>query len=75
MYVGILPVALFNGGHTYYIQRLYEVQEVEPYAVHCTFQYGANAGKRNRMREAVIFEDDEEYYTGDCSTRQMLRRC
>ena len=63
MYVGILPVALFNGGHTYYIQRLYEVQEVEPYAVHCTFQYGANAGKRNRMREAMIFEVDEEYYT------------
>ncbi len=40
------------------------MQKVEPYAVHCTFQYGANLGKRNRMREAMIFEDEEEYYTG-----------
>ena len=42
-----------------------QVQQVEPYAVHCTFQYGANAGKRNRMREAMIFEDEESYYTGE----------
>ena len=38
---------------------------MEPYAVHCTFQYGANPGKRNRMREAMIFEDEPEYYTGE----------
>lgn len=25
------------------------MQGVQPYLVHCTFQYGANAGKRNRM--------------------------
>ena len=35
---------------------------VEPYAVHCTFQYGGNIGKRNRMREAMIFEDNSTYY-------------
>ena len=56
---------MFSGGHTYYIQRLFEVQGVTPYAVHCTFQYGANVGKRNRMREAMIFEDEREYYTGE----------
>ena len=33
--------------------------------MHCTFQYGANPGKRNRMREAMIFEDEPEYYTGE----------
>ena len=33
-------------------------------AVHCTFQYGANPGKRNRLREAMLFEDPPEYYTG-----------
>ena len=32
--------------------------------MHCTFQYGANGGKRNRMREAMIFEDEDTYYTG-----------
>jgi hypothetical protein len=62
VYVGVLPVALFAGGHNFYIQRLHEVQMVEPYAVHATFQYGGNIGKRNRMREAMIFEDNSTYY-------------
>ena len=26
LYVGSLPVALFSGGHTYYIQKLHEVK-------------------------------------------------
>jgi hypothetical protein len=33
--VGVLPVASFSGGHTYYVQRLYEVRCVawpEPWA-------------------------------------------
>ncbi len=37
---------------------------MQPYAVHCTFQYGANPGKRNRLREAQLFYDPPEYYTG-----------
>ena len=45
---------------------------MEPYAVHCTFQYGANPGKRNRMREAMIFEDEPEYYTGERGGRMGL---
>eukprot|EP00798_Chlamydomonas_sp_ICE-L_P028760 gene28760-31942_t len=63
--VGVLPTSSFAGGHNFYIQKIHEVQKVEPYAVHCTFQYGGNIGKRNRMREAMLFYDDEEYYTGD----------
>ena len=42
-----------------------QLKKVEPYAVHCTFQYSANTGKRNRMREAMLFEDEPEYYTGE----------
>ncbi|GFR49885.1 hypothetical protein Agub_g11989 [Astrephomene gubernaculifera] len=72
--VGVLPVAAFSGGHTFYVQRLYEVQRVKPYAVHCTFQYGANAGKRNRLREAMLFHDPPEYYTGDSYVSVELRR-
>ena len=41
-----------------------QLKEVEPYAAHCTFQISANMGKRNRMREAMIFEDEPDYYTG-----------
>ncbi|KAL6754384.1 nucleotide-diphospho-sugar transferase-domain-containing protein [Haematococcus lacustris] len=62
--LGTLPVASFSGGHTFFIQRLYEVKRVQPLMVHCTFQYGANAGKRNRMREAMLFNDPPEYFTG-----------
>ncbi|GLC41336.1 hypothetical protein PLESTM_001185000 [Pleodorina starrii] len=72
--VGVLPVASFSGGHTFYVQRLYEVQRVTPYAVHCTFQYGANPGKRNRLREAQLFYDPPEYYTGDQYVSVELRR-
>ncbi|KAG2443875.1 hypothetical protein HXX76_002216 [Chlamydomonas incerta] len=72
--VGVLPVASFSGGHTFYVQRLYEVQRVKPYAVHCTFQYGANAGKRNRLREARLFADPPSYYTDDTYVSVELRR-
>lgn len=63
--VGVLPVASFSGGHTFFVQKLYEVHRIAPMAVHCTFQYGANPGKRNRLREAMLFEDPPEYYTGE----------
>ena len=35
---------------------------VRPYSVHTTFQYGAVAGKRHRLREAELWEDSPEYY-------------
>ena len=28
LYVGVLPISQFSGGHTYYIQRLHEVSVV-----------------------------------------------
>lgn len=72
LYVGVLPVATFSGGHTFFIQRLHEVQMVEPYAVHATFQYGGNIGKRNRMREAMIFEDSSTYYGAGTQERFVM---
>lgn len=53
--VGILPVALFASGHTYFVQRLHEQMGLEPFAVHATFQYSGTPGKRHRMRERMLW--------------------
>lgn len=63
--LGTLPVALFNNGHTYFTQRLPEAINVNPYAMHATFQYEGTPGKRNRMREANQWlgdRDDASYF-------------
>ena len=60
---GVLPVAAFASGHTYFVQRLYETQDVTPYVVHTTFQFGGTAGKQNRLRECGLWEDPPEYYS------------
>lgn len=36
--VGVLPVASFASGHTFFVQRLFEFQKIKPYVVHTTFQ-------------------------------------
>jgi len=38
------------------------LMRTQPYMVHTTFQYGGAQGKRHRLREAMIWEDDEAYY-------------
>ena len=38
--------------------------QVKPYVVHTTFQYGGTKGKRNRLREAMLWNDPPEYYSG-----------
>ncbi|EIE21596.1 hypothetical protein COCSUDRAFT_17381, partial [Coccomyxa subellipsoidea C-169] len=61
--VGILPVALFASGHTYFVQRLHEQMGLDVYAVHATFQYSGTPGKRHRMRERLLWlADPPEYY-------------
>ena len=60
--VGILPVSIFASGHTYFVQRMFEKQKLEPYVVHATFQFSGTEGKRHRMREALLWQDDPEYY-------------
>ena len=40
----MLPVASFASGHTFFVQRLFELQKVKPYVVHTTFQVGGWVG-------------------------------
>jgi len=35
---------------------------VPPYSIHTTFQYSAAAGKRHRLREAMVWIDEPSYY-------------
>ncbi|CAI5476557.1 unnamed protein product [Closterium sp. Yama58-4] len=60
--LGILPVALFCSGHTYFVQHLYRKVGLEPYAMHATFQFAGTNGKRHRFREAMAFIDPPQYY-------------
>lgn len=41
---------------------MYQQLRLEPYAVHTTFQYAGTAGKRHRLREAMLFFDQPSYY-------------
>ncbi|XP_072962573.1 arabinosyltransferase XEG113 [Typha angustifolia] len=60
--LGILPASIFCSGHTYFIQAMHQQLRLEPYAVHTTFQYAGTEGKRHRLREAMLFFDQSEYY-------------
>jgi hypothetical protein len=64
LWVGILPVASFASGHTYFVQDLWQVQGVDPFVVHTTFQYGGPAGKLHRLRERGLWRDPPEYFSG-----------
>ncbi|KAL1504431.1 hypothetical protein AB1Y20_010837 [Prymnesium parvum] len=61
---GVLPVSLFASGHTFFVSRMAHLMHDHPYMVHTTFQYGGAQGKRHRLREAMMWEDSEEYYSG-----------
>ena len=52
--MGILPVALFAGGHTFFAQRMAQRMGLAPYAVHATFQFSGTPGKRHRLRERMV---------------------
>lgn len=60
--VGILPVSIFASGHTFFVSRLHEQQNLAPYVVHATFQFSGTAGKRNRFREFKLWNDPPRYY-------------
>ena len=36
--------------------------------MHTTFQYGGAEGKRHRLREGMMWEDDDDYYAQDFLT-------
>ncbi|GAX79191.1 hypothetical protein CEUSTIGMA_g6631.t1 [Chlamydomonas eustigma] len=60
--MGILPVSLFCSGHTFFTQQMFKTLNLQPYAVHATFQFSGTPGKRNRMREFMLYEDPQSYY-------------
>ena len=64
--MGILPVALFAGGHTFYVQRLAETLGLKAYAAHATFQYSGTYGKRHRWAGGKIRK------AGTCWTAALL---
>lgn len=57
--LGILPVAFFANGYTYFTERLHEMFGLKPYAVHTTFGYAGTVGKRHRLREANQWYGDK----------------
>ena len=60
---GVLPLALFAGGHHHFVSAMAHRLGVQPYSVHTTFQYGGAPGKRHRLREGMLWEEaDEGYY-------------
>ena len=59
---GVLPLSLFAGGHNHFVSQYARRLGWAPYSIHTTFQYGAAAGKRHRLREATAWVDPPEYY-------------
>ena len=53
--MGVLPVALFASGHTFFVQRLHERLGLPVVAVHATFQFSGTPGKRHRLRERQLW--------------------
>ena len=45
------------------VTRMAHVMHRSPFMVHTTFQYGGTEGKRHRLREGMMWEDDDEYAT------------
>lgn len=61
--MGILPVATFASGHTFFVQRMAAKLKLQPYVVHATFQFSGTDGKRHRLREALLWDvDPPEYF-------------
>ncbi len=52
---GILPVATFCSGHTFFVQRMPAKLGLDAYVAHATFQYSGTPGKRHRFREALLW--------------------
>jgi hypothetical protein len=60
--MGVLPVVYFANGHTFFVQQMYRHHKVVPYAVHTTYTFSKNVGKRHRLREVGLWLDAKQYY-------------
>ena len=72
---GVLPLALFCGGHNYFVSQLPQRRGWAPYSIHTTFQYGGAPGKRHRLREARVWSDPPEYYSAPPPANRMRSPC
>ena len=53
--VGVLPVALFANGHTFFISNLGETLGLQPIAAHNNLHFSGTHGKRHRFRETGLW--------------------
>ena len=60
--LGVLPVAQFSSGTTFFTKRLFRQLHVLPYASHPTYAEG-EAAKIHRLRDARLFHDPPAYYS------------
>lgn len=64
--LGVLPLSLFCSGHVYFVQRLPQRLQLDAMVVHTTYQFSHSMGKRQRLREAMLWAmDPPEYYSPD----------
>ena len=61
--LGILPLAYFQNGHSYFEQRGWEKRNILPVCVHTTYVYAFNGAKRHRFRDEKLWYDDDAYYS------------
>ncbi|EFN56520.1 hypothetical protein CHLNCDRAFT_144132 [Chlorella variabilis] len=64
--LAVMPVSIFQSGHTRFVQKLHEARapakRVQPYVVHATWTYNGLGGKRARLRDMGLWVDGPEYY-------------
>lgn len=63
--VGLLPMAQFMQGHTFFVQHLHEQTRVPPVHVHVTYTLSADYGKRLRLRSAGLWQAEDAAYYSD----------
>ncbi|GAB4816673.1 hypothetical protein N2152v2_003719 [Parachlorella kessleri] len=63
IYFGVVPTYHFSNGHVFLVQKMHEKIGTTPYEVHLTWTYNGLAGKRARARDAMLWIDDDAYYS------------
>lgn len=73
---GLLPLAGFANGHTFFVQQLQLQSGLWPYAVHATYQFedavDCAFGKRERMREWGLWLADEAEIAAEAEEEEEL---
>jgi hypothetical protein len=62
VFIECYHLLIINSSVFLHFQGMHQQLHLKPYAVHTTFQYAGTEGKRNRLREAMLFVDQPSYY-------------